>query len=176
MGKRRMLAPDISGANERNDFTKLRFLLPIPRKALNSLTLACLIFFHYCNSNILMFLLCGFCRIISYISQLLPDLFRAFPQSLFERLLPRLKSTAGLLNKTYFSTLRLCIFSSTALHHQGNANQKHKVRYHLTPVRLSSRDDWCWRGCGEKRTLWFSLCPVGGPAIVENHLEIPQKN
>ena len=125
-----------------NDLTKPRFLLPIPRKALNSLTLACLIFFHYCNSNILMFPLRGFYRITSYISSssltTSEHSLRAYLRGCFPGLSPQQVCWI----KHTFQLWGCAFFSSTTLHHQGNANQNQKLRYHLTPVRTVIIKRW----------------------------------
>ena len=101
MEKNRILALDVSGAHQRNNFNKPRLLhLPIHWKVLNSLTWDVwfsLISSNWCSDYLgCFYVLFCFCK-NSYISWLLPYLFRTVPQ-LSERLYPRLKSP------------RLCIF------------------------------------------------------------------
>ena len=75
MRQHRILAPGSWGTYQRNDFNEPWLLhLPIHRKMLNSLTWG--VWFSLINSELLMFLLPGFCCKNSYISWLLPHLFK----------------------------------------------------------------------------------------------------
>ena len=76
MKKPRILAPDSWCAYQRNNFIEPRPLpFPIYRKMLNSFTWD--IWFSLVNSNFLMFWLPDYCCKTSYVSRLLPFVFRA---------------------------------------------------------------------------------------------------
>ena len=57
---------------------------------------------------------------------------------------------------------------------------KTTVKYHLTPVRMAninnSGNNRCWRGCGERGSLFALLVGMqAGAASLENRMEVPQK-
>ena len=141
----RILALDSSGAHQRNVFIEPRLLhLPIHRKALNSLTWD--VWFSLINSNLLIFRLPGFCC-KSYISWILPYLFRAAsPSELSERLPAGLKSSASLRNKTQFSTFRWCFFFFFSFDRLSQSKVRNQWR-----VWVSSDVIWSlWRLCWEE--------------------------
>ena len=53
------------------------------------------------------------------------------------------------------------------------------MRYHLTLVRMAiikkSKNNKCWRGCGQKVTLLCCWWECIGAATMENSMEVPQK-
>ena len=109
MGKHRILAPDIWGAHQRNDFSEPSLLhLPIHRKTLNSWTWD--VWFSLINSNLLKFQVPGLCCKDSYMPWLLPYIFRAVPQSYPRDCVLGLSPQFCPPNKTYFSPFRLCFF------------------------------------------------------------------